>query len=205
MTVPATQQTGTQLPGPYNWNGALQSPGEVLQAKMKHLEMIQSVITRMANNSFMVKGWCITLVSALLAFAVGKDGSPALIIVAALPVLMFWYLDGFFLQQERHFRNFYNLEITTKDVNFRISPETQATESVREVMKRPTLKAFYGGTLAIVIAIAILLFVIWLLSPAKPQEKPSAASASPSPTVATSNNSSPSSLPSPSTTIPAAK
>lgn len=205
MSVPTTQQAGTQSPAPFNWSNVLQTTGEELQAKMKHLEMIQSVITRMANNSFLVKGWCITLVSALLAFAVGKEGSPALIIVSALPVLMFWYLDGFFLQQERHFRNFYNQEITTKNANFRITPETQATETVREVMKRPTLKAFYGGTLAIVIAIAILLFAIWLLPPAKPQEKTSMASASPNPTATISNNSSPNSLPSPSTTSPAAK
>jgi hypothetical protein len=32
--------------------------------KIKHLEMIQAVISRLANNSFLLKGWSITLVSA---------------------------------------------------------------------------------------------------------------------------------------------
>ena len=35
--------------------------------KIKHLEFIQSTITRMNQNSFQIKGWMITLVSALLA------------------------------------------------------------------------------------------------------------------------------------------
>ncbi|MEN9503463.1 MAG: hypothetical protein RI964_2748 [Pseudomonadota bacterium] len=37
--------------------------------RLKHLEMLQQVITRMASNSFLIKGWSITLISALLAFA----------------------------------------------------------------------------------------------------------------------------------------
>ena len=41
-------------------------------SKLEHLKMLQAVITRMASNSFMVKGWCITLVSALLALS-AKD------------------------------------------------------------------------------------------------------------------------------------
>jgi hypothetical protein len=33
--------------------------------KRKHLEFIQGVITRMNTSSFLIKGWTITLVSAL--------------------------------------------------------------------------------------------------------------------------------------------
>jgi len=42
--------------------------------KIKHLEFIQNVITRMNTNSFQIKGWCIVIASALLAiFASTKD------------------------------------------------------------------------------------------------------------------------------------
>ena len=37
--------------------------------KLKHLEFIQNVITRMNRNSFQLKGWAITIVSAILALA----------------------------------------------------------------------------------------------------------------------------------------
>jgi len=36
-----------------------------MEAKLKHLEMIQDVIKRMASNSFLLKGWSLTLVVAL--------------------------------------------------------------------------------------------------------------------------------------------
>ena len=38
-----------------------------MENKIKHLEFIQTVITRMNQNSFQIKGWMITIVSALLA------------------------------------------------------------------------------------------------------------------------------------------
>lgn len=134
-----------------------------LDAKMKHLEMVQAVVTRMANNSFMIKGWCITLVSALLAFAIGKEGNPWLIVVSFLPVLMFWYLDGYFLQQERLFRRVYDRQILTENTTFEITPPEDLTdklESVGSVMWSKTLKPFYLGIMAIVlIATAVLILV----------------------------------------------
>ena len=37
------------------------------EVKRQHLTFIQGVITRMNTNSFQIKGWTITIVSALLA------------------------------------------------------------------------------------------------------------------------------------------
>ena len=37
-----------------------------MENKIKYLEMIQSVINRMANNSFCLKGWTVTLVSGFI-------------------------------------------------------------------------------------------------------------------------------------------
>ena len=35
-----------------------------MESKIAHLEMVQAVITRMAGNSFLIKGWSVTLVAA---------------------------------------------------------------------------------------------------------------------------------------------
>lgn len=43
-----------------------------MEEKMRHLEMIQNVISRMASNSFLLKGWTVTLVVGLLAFATSR-------------------------------------------------------------------------------------------------------------------------------------
>ena len=37
--------------------------------KIKHLEFIQSIISRMANNSFIIKGWSITVLTAIFLLA----------------------------------------------------------------------------------------------------------------------------------------
>src|SRR2546421_3517124 len=78
-----------------------------MEKKLKHLELIQNVINRMANNSFFVKGWCVTLVSVLLALA-SQNNNPKYVIIAFLPSIMFWILDAYFLRQERLFRKLYD-------------------------------------------------------------------------------------------------
>lgn len=75
--------------------------------KIKHLEFIQSTITRMNQNSFQIKGWMITLVSALLALYASSE-KVAYILIAIVPVIVFWLLDAYYLQQERRFRGVYN-------------------------------------------------------------------------------------------------
>jgi hypothetical protein len=78
-----------------------------LDDKTKHLEFIQAVISRMNSNSFVVKGWVITIVSAVLAlFASTKNET--FIIITALPIIVFWILDSFFLQAEQKFRTLYS-------------------------------------------------------------------------------------------------
>ncbi len=80
--------------------------------KLEHLKMIQSIITRMNTNSFQIKGWTVTLVSALLALYANCD-EVKYIYIAIVPVIVFWVLDSFFLQQERKFRALYNDIVNT--------------------------------------------------------------------------------------------
>jgi len=71
--------------------------------RLEHLKMVQGVISRMAQNSFLIKGWSVTLTVGVLAgAAASKD--PRLALLALLPALVFWGLDAFYLRQERLFR-----------------------------------------------------------------------------------------------------
>ena len=60
--------------------------------------MVQAVITRMAGNSFFIKGWSVTLVAALFALAVANT-SPSFVYLAYFPTFMFWALDAYFLRR----------------------------------------------------------------------------------------------------------
>jgi hypothetical protein len=77
------------------------------EQNLKHLEMIQSVISRLAGNSFSMKGWSITLIAALMALA-AKDANERYAAVALFPALCFWGLDAYYLRQERLFRKLYD-------------------------------------------------------------------------------------------------
>ncbi len=77
-----------------------------MDKKLAHLEMIQSVITRMASNSFALKGWAVTLVAGLFALS-GKDANQFYYLVTYIPIVVFWYLDAYYLCQERMYRNLY--------------------------------------------------------------------------------------------------
>ena len=83
--------------------------GEKLEILHKELALIQAVITRMAQNSFYMKGWCITLVAAIFSLSekVGtvKDVAIPLAIMAAF----FWVLDTNYLSLEKKYRGLYEL------------------------------------------------------------------------------------------------
>lgn len=76
------------------------------EAILKHLEFIQNIVTRMARNSFLLKGWSVTLVAAIFALTVNNP-SVYLVIIAIFPALAFWGLDAYYLRQERLFRQLY--------------------------------------------------------------------------------------------------
>lgn len=77
-----------------------------MENKHKHLEFIQAIINRHNSNSFMLKGWTIAILSAILAFA-GTLNNPYIVLIAFIPIMMFWGLDAFYLSNERCFIDLY--------------------------------------------------------------------------------------------------
>lgn len=41
-----------------------------MEEKIRHLEMVQGIINRMAGNSFFLKGWMVTLVTAFFLYRI---------------------------------------------------------------------------------------------------------------------------------------
>lgn len=72
-----------------------------------HLPLIQGIINRMGNNSFLIKGWTVTLVAAIFALA-ATGTNQHFILVALIPIIVFWFLDSYYLKQERLYRELYN-------------------------------------------------------------------------------------------------
>lgn len=77
-----------------------------MEEKLKHLEFIQGVITRMNSNSFAIKTWMMTILSAFLAMYASHQNAWYLS-VAIVPTLVFWFLDAKYLKMERQYRKLY--------------------------------------------------------------------------------------------------
>lgn len=75
--------------------------------KIKHLEFIQLTIIRMNVNSFMIKGWLVTLVAGIFILS-NKDANYVFLWVAPFISILFWILDGFFVATERKYRSLYD-------------------------------------------------------------------------------------------------
>jgi len=130
-----------------------------MDAKLKHLEFIQSVIARMAQNSFLFKGWAITLAAALTGFG-AADSKHALLAIALFTTVMFWGLDGYYLWLERRFINLYDRVARTSEDQVDFSMKIDKSKAVRTWARtcwRPHLCAFYG---AIVVVEVVGIFII---------------------------------------------
>jgi len=153
----------------------------------KHLEFIQGVINRHNSNSFMLKGWAITIASALYALA-GTVNEPIIILITLAPIILFWGLDAFYLSNERCFVDLYNAvankgiyilpnrKMFKKDFNENATDNVNGTiaafnmnfkkfkiwkdNSWINVLKSKTILGLYLSLTAITLVIWVVLFLV---------------------------------------------
>lgn len=126
--------------------------------KHKHLEMIQAVINRMASNSFVFKGWSITIIAGISAFA-AQGTSLGLLLIPVGATLLFWAVDAYCLMLERAFRDLYKYVAKRPNsrIDFLMNVENVGFKSwLSTLFTRPVLVAFYG----VILLLLGVLFVI---------------------------------------------
>lgn len=126
------------------------SLSEASPSVQAHLQIMQSVINRMATNSSSCKAWCITLVSAVLVI-VAEKGKPNFAYIALLPTFLFFALDAYYLALERSFRTSYNDFVqkvhagrVTPDDLFAIQPMGSESAHQRAALGSFSIWGFYG-------------------------------------------------------------
>lgn len=111
--------------------------------KTKHLEFIQNAINRMAGNLFFLKGWAVTLIAGLFALS-AKDSNTNYVLVAYFPVIIFWLLDGYFLSQERKFRNLYS---DVAKLNEKVIDFSMDTDKYKVYVKNSWISSIFSPTI----------------------------------------------------------
>jgi hypothetical protein len=138
--------------------------------RIKHLEMTQAVIGRLASNSFLIKGWAVTVAGVFFGFAVNKN-DPSLARVSLATTGLFWLLDTYFLRTERLFRVLHDrvrkraagvepffMGATSpkfvKHVRADSDKHVSKAASSWKTFRSPTLVVLYGGLVACAFIVA---------------------------------------------------
>lgn len=129
-----------------------------IEKVVKHLEMIQGVINRLGGNSFQLKGWSMAIiVAATVLIAKPNLPSPNFIFVLLIPILGFWGLDGYFLMQERRFREIYKEISQQEDTDFKMDPKKH-----KKNLKCKWIVVVFSITIWPFYAIEIILAVVFV-------------------------------------------
>lgn len=117
----------------------------------------------MGANSFVLKGWDVTLVSALFALAT-QNKNPIFIVIAILPALAFWDLDAYYLRQERLFRKLYTDVCLSNNQKLACDPFSMATTNYESqvpswfrTLWTSSVLAIHGSVMIVILAVLVIL------------------------------------------------
>jgi hypothetical protein len=130
-----------------------------MEAKLQHLQFIQAVIARMATNSFLFKGWAITIAAGLSAFA-AVESRTALLVLVLVSTVLFWGLDGYYLWLEHCFIALHQKVAaqSAEQIDFSMTPDkAKAASKWFKACWRPHLWLFYGAIIVIDVVGIILI------------------------------------------------
>ena len=139
-------------------------PVEVLH---KEIDLIQDIIKRMANNSFLIKGWMISVFTAAMVLLKDKILTDAMLFISPtiiFAIAAFWYIDAFFLHKEKCYRALYDHVISNIQEGSRAvysldyRPFQKSEESVFDIMINNTVWPFY--VIPILLNFAAILYVL---------------------------------------------
>lgn len=132
------------------------------EAVLKHIDMFQGIISRMASNSSACKNWCIVLVSAYLAYA-ANNGKLNYIELSAIPVMIFWFLDAYYLGLERKFIAQFNQGVKklrnnsfTLDDLYKVEGDKKLPKGMLSIAFSWSVLPVYSGLISIIIALSIV-------------------------------------------------
>lgn len=128
-----------------------------------HLGILQGVINRMASNSSQCKAWCITIVSAILVIIADK-GKPDFAWLALLPTALFAFLDTYYLELEKGFRESYNQFVKKLHESCLAAEDLYSVKPAGDTYKhrRAALSSFsiWGFYLGLIILITLARYVV---------------------------------------------
>ena len=129
-----------------------------MENKYKHMDYVQSAISRMASNSFYLKGWNITIIAAIVALSF-KESDWRIYACALVLNVVFWFLDAYYLKQEKLFRELYNKVPKISDDNL-VDFSMNTSEFKEKVSAIPCLMIKNISITPLYLSISVVLLVL---------------------------------------------
>ncbi len=129
-----------------------------MENKYKHMDYIQSAISRMASNSFYLKGWNITIIAAIVALSL-KESDWRIYTCSLILNIVFWFLDAYYLKQEKLFRELYKkVSAISNDDEINFSMDTR--EFKQNVPGIPCIMAKNISITPLYLSISVVLIIL---------------------------------------------
>mgnify|MGYP001049121217 CR=1 FL=1 len=130
----------------------------IMDNKYKHMDYIQSTITRMGSNSFYLKGWTITIVAAIVALSI-KESDWKIYACALFLTIMFWFLDSYYLKQEKLFRELYK-KVSSETDDGRIDFSMDTSPYKNNVSNIPSIMFWNISVTPLYLSISVVLIIL---------------------------------------------
>ncbi|GAA7083045.1 hypothetical protein VN0426_14930 [Helicobacter pylori] len=111
------------------------TPIDRVKILIEELKILQGVINRMAQNSLECKKWTLALAVGVLSLKIEAISNSYGLCVLGVLLLCFWFLDAYYLTQERSFRKQYQWlienRLKTDERLFEVLPAHQTCRCVQ--------------------------------------------------------------------------
>jgi len=137
----------------------------------QYFTIIQNVINRMAQNSFLIKAWTITLIAAIIVLTFSIVNCLIFGVLLTIAII-FWVLDSYYLKFERIYRRLYKTKVeeynnnqkrkTMKLFDMDYEPYKTLEQNIPRIMVSITEILFYlpiVGALICFLIISIILII----------------------------------------------
>ena len=125
---------------------------KILAEEVKNL---QEIIKRMASNSLEIKKWAVTLIVGTMILKSEQNQ----VFVALIPLFSFWFLDSYYLRQEKLFRKKYEYLINIRkfcdEEFFDVNPKkyNKEVDSILRICFSVSTLPFYGCIFVILLSV----------------------------------------------------
>jgi hypothetical protein len=133
---------------------------EFSEAKIKHLEMLQKIIERMAAESGRIKQIALATAGAIISVAASVHNF-WIPLAGIMLTAIFWYLDAKYLTQERWFRDLFEIERKERgEASFVLTPPAavRAKHHTTNAMTTWSTAVLYSGLVVINLAVSLALY-----------------------------------------------